>query len=93
MKTTIDSAGRLVIPKNIRQEAGLKAGAELEIRLRDGNIEIEPAPLRVKLIRKGRLTVAVPFERIPPLTAEQVEQTRREIRAGRARKLHRSKDR
>ncbi|MGE5278116.1 MAG: AbrB/MazE/SpoVT family DNA-binding domain-containing protein, partial [Acidobacteriota bacterium] len=33
MKTTIDAAGRLVIPRRIRREAGLEAGSELEIRL------------------------------------------------------------
>ena len=56
-KTTIDSAGRLVIPKEIREEAGLKPGALVEVRWRSGRIEIEPAPLPVNLVRKGRLTV------------------------------------
>lgn len=49
MKTTIDTAGRLVIPKELRREAGLQPGTELEIRWRQGLIEIEPAPLPVKL--------------------------------------------
>jgi AbrB family looped-hinge helix DNA binding protein len=31
MKTTIDRAGRVVIPAIIRQRAGLKAGTELEV--------------------------------------------------------------
>ncbi len=42
MKTTIDAAGRLVIPKKIREEAGLKPGTALDVRVRDGVIEIEP---------------------------------------------------
>jgi len=32
MKTTIDHAGRLVIPKDIRRESGIKPGMPLEIR-------------------------------------------------------------
>src|SRR5207247_10489118 len=55
MKTTIDSAGRLVIPKEIRQHAGLKPGMPLEVRLHEGRIEIEPASLEIKLERRGRL--------------------------------------
>ena len=79
MKTTIDAAGRLVIPKEIRREAGLKPGTPLEIRWREGRIEIEPAPLPVKLVRKGRLLVAVPQKDVSSLTAETVERTRENL--------------
>ena len=44
MKTSIDSAGRLVLPKAIRDEANLQPGDPLEVTFRDGRIEIEPAP-------------------------------------------------
>ena len=83
MKTTIDSAGRLVIPKELRRQAGLKPGMPLDVRLRDGLIEIEPTALAVKLERRGRLLVAVPQERVPPLTEGIVEETRRKIRRDR----------
>jgi AbrB family looped-hinge helix DNA binding protein len=86
MKTTIDAAGRLVIPKSVRREAGLAAGVELEVRLRDGRIEIEPAPLPVRLVKRGRFLVAVPQRRLPMLRAEAVEETRRKIRDERSRK-------
>ncbi len=75
MKTTIDRAGRLVVPKRIREEAGIRPGAALTIRVADGRIEIEPAPLEVKLVKRGSLTVAVPRKRVPPLTGETVGQT------------------
>jgi AbrB family looped-hinge helix DNA binding protein len=75
MKTTIDRAGRLVVPKKIREAAGIVPGAELSIRVADGRIEIEPAPLDVRLVRRGSLTVAVPHKRIPPLTPEIVGRT------------------
>ena len=84
MKTTIDAAGRMVIPKEIRQEAGLKPGMSIEVRWRDGRIEIEPAPLPVKLVRKGRLLVAVPQQDVSPLTVETVERTRRTLRRERS---------
>jgi len=85
MKTTIDSAGRLVIPMEIRREAGIKPGMSLDVRMREGRIEIEPAPLEVKLERRGHLMVAVPRKPIPPLTAAIVEETRRKIHNGRGR--------
>ena len=80
MKTTIDNAGRLVIPKEIRKQAGLKPGMPLEVRIHEGCIEIEPVPVKVQLQRKGRLMVAVPKEGSPVLTAATVEDTRRELR-------------
>ena len=80
MKTTIDRAGRLVVPKKIREEAGISAGSELTIRVADGRIEIEPAPLEVRLVKRGRLTVAVPRKRVEPLTDEIVRRTRDRLR-------------
>jgi AbrB family looped-hinge helix DNA binding protein len=79
MLTTIDAAGRLVIPREIRREAALEPGTPLEIRWRDGLIEIEPQPLAVKIERKGRLLVAKPATKIPPLRSATVERTRREL--------------
>jgi AbrB family looped-hinge helix DNA binding protein len=80
MVTTIDAAGRLVIPREIRQEAAIEPGTPLEVRVRDGIIEIEPQPLRVTLERRGRFLVAVPQQKVPELTTEIVERTRRRIR-------------
>ena len=84
MKTTIDPAGRLVIPKQIRQEAGLRPGMPLDVRWRAGRIEIEPAPLPVKLVRKGRLLVAVPDKDVTQLSADTVERTRQALRRERS---------
>jgi len=75
MKTTIDRAGRLVVPKKIREVGGILPGSKLTIRVADGRIEIEPAPLEVRLVKRGSLTVAVPRKRVPPLTPESVGQT------------------
>ena len=79
MESTIDKAGRLVIPKEIRREARIEPGTPLEIRFREGRIEIEPQPLAVKLERRGRLLVAVPVGDVEPLKADVVEATRRRL--------------
>jgi AbrB family looped-hinge helix DNA binding protein len=76
MKTTMDLAGRLVIPKAIREAAGLEPGMPLDIRLHDGRIEIEPEELTVKLVRRpGGLLVAVPLTEVEPLPVADVERT------------------
>jgi len=80
MTSTIDSAGRLVIPKQARLEAGLRPGMPLEVRVREGRIEIEPAALDVRIEKRGRLVVAVPKAAARPLTADAVEHTRRALR-------------
>ena len=83
MKSAIDAAGRIVIPKEVRRQAGLKPGMPLHIRFNNGRIEIEPAPLPVRLVRRGRLLTARPLASTPPLTADDVEETRRSLRRGR----------
>jgi len=83
MITTMDSAGRLVIPREIRREAGIEPDTPLDVRWRDGVIEIEPQPLAVTLQKRGRLLVAVPRSNVPPLTIGTVERTREKVRRGR----------
>jgi AbrB family looped-hinge helix DNA binding protein len=81
MKSTIDGAGRIVIPKALRQRLGLQGGETLEIRERDGRIEIEPAATPMHLVERAGSTVAVPDQELPPLTDDvvraTVERTRR----------------
>lgn len=81
MTVTMDSAGRLVLPKEIRDAAHLEPGMPLKITFRDGHVEIEPAPRDVRLVRKGRFTVMVPVEEGgPALTADVVQETLEAIR-------------
>ena len=79
MQTTIDSAGRLVIPSEVRRAAGIQPGMSVEVRYRDGRVEIEPAPLPVRLERRGRWMVAVIQTMVPPLGVDSVEQTRQTL--------------
>ncbi len=80
MRTTIDAAGRIVVPKSLRQTLGLEAGQELEIRARDGRLEIEIAATPMNLHRRGKGVVAVPETPLPTLTAEQVRETLERVR-------------
>jgi AbrB family looped-hinge helix DNA binding protein len=83
MNITIDSAGRLVVPKAIRDEAELRPDMPLTIRCRDGRIEIEPAAQVVTRVKKGRVTVAMAAS-APALSAETVRRTQQRLRGRRA---------
>ena len=72
MRTTIDAAGRVVVPKPLRDALGLRGGETLEIGLADGRLEIEVPPLPLRLEDRGRGVVAVPDAPVPTLTAEDV---------------------
>jgi AbrB family looped-hinge helix DNA binding protein len=84
MKTTIDRAGRLVIPRDIRRQAEFEPGMPVEVRWRDGVIEIELQPLAVKLERRGRMLVARPTSQVPALRTATVERTRRDLESARS---------
>jgi AbrB family looped-hinge helix DNA binding protein len=75
MKVAIDAAGRIVVPKPLRQALGLKPGQMLEIRAGDGRLEIEIASTPMRLEKRGKGVVAVPESELPALTAEQVRET------------------
>ena len=60
MRTTIDKAGRVVIPAALRERAGLAAGAEIELTLDDTAIRLERVAPGPKLVRVGRRLVARP---------------------------------
>ena len=48
MRVTIDAAGRLVVPKRLRDELGLAPGSELELSVVDGHLEVAvPSLVRV----------------------------------------------
>ncbi|MBI5529734.1 MAG: AbrB/MazE/SpoVT family DNA-binding domain-containing protein [Deltaproteobacteria bacterium] len=83
MKTAADNAGRVVIPKALREAAGIRPGAPLEIRVVGDHLEIEAAPLPVRLERRSGLLVAVPEGPRPVLSNETVRKTVDDLRSGR----------
>jgi AbrB family looped-hinge helix DNA binding protein len=71
MKTTIDKAGRVVIPAPIRAQAGLLPGTELEVVLEEGSIRLVRNVPGPKLERSGKLLVARP--RVPAKDRPKVD--------------------
>jgi AbrB family looped-hinge helix DNA binding protein len=60
MKTTIDKAGRVVIPAVVRERAGFSPGAELEVTNDELGIRLERIAAAPRLVRVGRRLVARP---------------------------------
>ncbi len=75
MRTTIDAAGRIVVPKPMREELGLIGGQVLEINARDGRLEVDIPPTEMRLEERDGVLVAVPARELPPLTIDQVRVT------------------
>ena len=80
MRTTIDSAGRLVIPKALRERLHLAGASEVEVTERDGIIEVRPAPREISVDRTGGQPRLVTTEQVPPLTDEDVRKLLDELR-------------
>lgn len=75
MRTTIDKAGRIVVPKAMRDAMGLTAGGKVDIAFVDGKIEIEPAYLEAHVEMRDGLPVIVLDEDAPPIDADVVRDT------------------
>lgn len=80
MRTAIDSAGRVVIPKALRDALGLGAGQLLEIIERDGRLEIVPAPTPMRLVDEGDGVAAVADAEMPVLTSAMVRDALEQVR-------------
>lgn len=75
MRTTIDSGGRVVIPKGIRERLGLAAGTVVAVTEHDGHVEIAPADAPMELVDSEVGLVATSPEDLPPLTDDIVRET------------------
>ncbi len=81
MRTTIDAAGRLVVPKALRDAMGLGPGQEVDLVFTDGRIEIEVAPIEASVGSEDGLPIIATRGVSAPLTAgivrDTLESTRR----------------
>jgi len=81
MKVTIDNAGRLIVPKSLRDALGLRGGEELEISARgDGRLELELPATPMRLVRRDGRAVAVADREMPVLTQAAVRETLERVR-------------
>ena len=80
MRTTIDRAGRLVVPKALRDRVSLGDGGTVEVLERDGVLEIHPVPAAVELRAGGGGPVAHAVDPLPPLTDDDVRGTLEHLR-------------
>ena len=80
MRATLDAAGRIVVAKPLRQALGLRAGQSLDIRAGDGRLEIEIVPTPMRLAKRGKGLIAVPKDKLPTLTSDQVRDTLERVR-------------
>lgn len=80
MRTTIDNAGRIVVPKELRSALNLFGGDEVEIELDGERLTLTPAPRRAKVRRgsDGILSVELGIpEQGPEDVREELERIRR----------------
>lgn len=64
MKTKIDSAGRIVVPKQLRDELGLKSGTEVDISRYGAGLTVIPGGRTARLVEKDGVLVATGETRI-----------------------------
>lgn len=75
MTTTIDNAGRMVIPAELREKLGFKPGTEIEITADEDGLLIRRAVLGPELVRRGKLLFSrprVPKDQLPTVDIDEL---------------------
>lgn len=80
MQTTIDRAGRVVIPAEVRKRLGLTAGTEVDVVVEGFAVRLVRAVAGPQLVRRGKRLVARPraieAQRTPIAVARLIEEER-----------------
>ena len=76
-KLSIDKAGRIVLPKHIRDELHIRPGDTFDLEARGEEIKLRPVRGQAKMRKKRGVWV---FDTGAPLTAESVDKAIREGR-------------
>lgn len=74
MRITMDAAGRVVIPKQVRDRLHIGPGSTLELDEMGGHMELRPAGREVWIDRSGARPVARAAEEAPRLTGDAVRE-------------------
>ena len=56
----IDQAGRIVLPKNVRQELAIKPGDVFKVAIAGAAVTLTPSREKAGLVRKGKALVFSP---------------------------------
>lgn len=81
IKITIDKAGRLVVPHEIRTRLQIQPGDVLDIEAEDESIKVRPVREAATMVRRGWLLVAEPPTSPPALDVQEWIEKDREERA------------
>jgi AbrB family looped-hinge helix DNA binding protein len=81
-KVTLDRAGRVVLPKTLRDELHLSAGDTLDLTVKGDEVTLRPRRGATPLQKERGIWV---FRTGEPLTADETQETLRNIRAQRQR--------
>ena len=84
--TTIDKAGRLVLPKAIREELQLRAGDTLAMEVSGGQVSMRVVAPEPQLRKEGDFWV---WHGAGPVTDAEVRQLIHQTRAERSRRAYR----
>jgi AbrB family looped-hinge helix DNA binding protein len=81
-KVTLDQAGRVVLPKALRDELHLSPGDTLDLTVKGDEVTLRPRRSATPLQKERGIWVLRTGE---PLTADETEETLRKMRAQRKR--------
>ncbi len=81
MRVAIDSVGRLVIPKTLREELGVDGPTDLELTASDGRLELTVADVPAHVEEQDGFPVIVTDEPMAPMSTTEtrtaIERVRR----------------
>jgi AbrB family looped-hinge helix DNA binding protein len=80
MRVAIDNVGRIVIPKQLRDELGIDGPTELELNAADGALELTVPDMPAHLEVRDGLSVIVPDQPVPPIDSELVRAVLERVR-------------
>ncbi|MET0896057.1 MAG: AbrB/MazE/SpoVT family DNA-binding domain-containing protein [Acidimicrobiia bacterium] len=80
MRTTIDGAGRIVVPKALRDSLNLTGGTEVELVEHDGTLEVRAVVGEFEIVETPEGPVMVSNTPGPPLTDDDVRATLERVR-------------
>ena len=72
MRVSIDRAGRIVVPKALRDQLRLGPGTELDASVEDGRLVATPVGPEVVLVEDNGRLVATTAEPTPPMSHDDL---------------------